>query len=217
MGFRDVRQFAHGESYSLGDGLSVTAVPFFGEGRNRLGFGGNCYLISRLGRNVLVHADASPDSEGRSLVSTGELQELVNRWGSIQVVFGTWWQERRFVGSLSPLAIFSPGIRPQDWLDDTEWCDCSPEFLCDLLRVAGATQMLLYAEGGKACFLPRNRVYTSTISFLWKPLAQMQETVQRATGAKVTEAQPYLTVCVPQWDEPYLDWSAVAARWPTSS
>ena len=215
VGFKDVRWLAHGESYTAGDGLTVTAIPFFGEGQNRLGFGANCYMISRLGRNVLIHADASPDCDGRSLASTGYLQEIVARWGSIQVVFGTWWQERQFVARLAPLAIFSPKINPQLWLDDTEVCDCPPDFLRDLVHISGASQMILYAESGRECFLPREKVsaFVPTMSFLWTPLAEIQQTVRQTTGATVMEAKPYLTVGVPEQGSPYVEQSGVATSW----
>lgn len=213
MGFQDVRRLAHGESYVVGDGLSVEAVPFFGEGQNRLGFGANCYLASRHGRNLLLHADASPDSEGQSLINTGMLRDIVARHGPIQVVFGTWWQERKFLCELSPLAIFYPGISPNDWLNDTEMCDCSPEFLCDLIQTTGATHMIFYAESGKECFLPKQKMsaYVPTISFLWNPLEYIREIITKATQAKVTEAQPYLKVIVPERGDPYIDRSEVGA------
>jgi hypothetical protein len=213
FGFQDVRKIAHGDSYSVGDGLSFEAVPFFGESQNRMGFGANCYLISRHGRNALVHADASPDSEGRSLVSTGKLQEIVSRRGTIQVVFGTWWQERRFVYRLSPLAVFSQDTNAKQWLDDTEMCDCPPEFVCELVRFAGADQMVLYAESGKECFLPRQMMsaYVPTVSFLWKPIEAMRELVNLSTGAAVVEAQPHLRVVIPERAEPYIDFSDVGA------
>ena len=213
IGFRDVRRIAHGESHVVGDDLSVEAVPFFGEGQNRLGFGANCYLISRDGRNVLAHADASPDSEGRSLVSTGGLQELVERRGKIELVFGTWWQERKFVCRLSPLAIFSPVINSREWLDDTETCDCTPEFLCDLVRLSGATQMLLYAESGSECFLPRSEMsaYVPTISLMWRALSELGPIVQNATGVRLIEAQPYASVRLLKGGGINLDWTDVAA------
>lgn len=218
IGFRDVRRLAHGESYSPGSGLSVEAVPFFGEGQNRLGFGANCYLISRDGRNVLVHADASPDSEGRSLISTGGLKELVERHGQIELIFGTWWQEREFVCRLSPLAIFSPMISSGQWLDDTEMCYCTPEFLCDLVRVSGAKEMLLYAESGREGFLPRSEMsgYVPSISLLWRSLGELGRIVKNTTGVLLTEAQPYVSVRVTKTGSIEADWTdAAASRRPT--
>jgi len=218
IGFQDVRRLAHGESYPVGDGLSVEAVPFFGEGQNRLGFGANCYLISRDGRNVLVHADASPDSESRSLVSTGGLQELVERRGKIELIFGTWWQDRQFVCRLSPLAIFSPGISSREWLDDTEMCDCTPDFLCDLVRLSGASHMLLYAESGRECFLPRSEMsaYVPSVSLMWRSLSELGRIVQDSTGVPLTEAQPYVNVRVTKTGSIDVNWIDVAtSRRPT--
>ena len=212
IGFQDVRTLAHGESYPVGDGLSVEAVPFFGEGQNRLGFGANCYLISRHGRNVLIHADASPDSDGRSLVSTGELQKLVERHGRIELIFGTWWQERKFVCNLSPLAIFSSAINTRDWLDDNETCDCSADFLCDLVRISGATQMMLYAESGREGFLPRSEMsaYVPSISFLWRSLRELQQIVHSATGVTLTESHPHMSILVPKTGPIHIGWTGVA-------
>jgi hypothetical protein len=215
IGFQDVRELSHGESYLVGDGLSVEAVSFFGEGRNRLGFGANCYLISRRRRNVLIHADASPDSEGRSIVSTGLLKQIVDRHGAVQVVFGTWWQERAFVCNLSRLAIFCPAITPDTWLNDTEKCDCSPEFLRDLVQVAGAKLLLLYAESGEECFLPRQCMSADipSISLLWKPVVDIRKIIREQVGADVVEAHPYLRVVVPEQGAPHVDQSDVAESW----
>lgn len=212
VGFRDVREFAHGEAYTVGDDLSVEAVPFFGEGQNRLGFGANCYLISRHGQNVLIHADAAPDSNDRSLVSSGVLRQIVDRHGPIQAVFGTWWQERTFLCNLSPLAIFSPRNGPEMWLEDTENCDCPPEFLHDMMKIAGAKLLVLYAESGKECFLPRQAMsaYVPSISFLWRSIEDIRKIIRAETGAEVVEAHPYMRLVIPEQGVPYTDKSDVA-------
>jgi L-ascorbate metabolism protein UlaG (beta-lactamase superfamily) len=212
VGFSQVRELAHGESVDLGNGLNVEAVRFFGEGKNHLGFGANCYLMSRNGRTVLVHADASPDSEGKSIVNTGTLKQIVERRGPIDVVFGTWWQERKFLFELSPLAMFLPDIQPEDWLNDTEMCDCSPDFICDVIKISGAKLMITYAESGPESFLPRQMMssYVPMVSFLWKSLEEIRQAVRHQTGADVVEAQPYLTVVIPERGDPYVDESRVA-------
>ncbi|HLY11972.1 MAG TPA: MBL fold metallo-hydrolase, partial [Planctomycetota bacterium] len=65
MGFQDVRALPAGAAVEFPDGLRVEAVPFYGESRSVLGWNASCYLVSRSGRALLFHADASPDQKGR--------------------------------------------------------------------------------------------------------------------------------------------------------
>jgi Beta-lactamase superfamily domain len=200
MGFTDVRALAHGESYVCGDGLCIEAVSFFGEGQNRVGFGANCYVVSRRGRTVLIHADAAPDSTGRSIVNSGVLEQLVARYGAVDAIWGTWWQERTFACLLSPFLIFSPTLPPARWLDDTELCDCPPDFLCELMRVSGASHLFSYAEGGAQLFLPpSHRVAGHAIAsqLLWQPLPDVRARLWRDQKVSLVEALPYLCLMLP--------------------
>jgi len=223
MGFSDVRELAHGESYQSldsagGDGLCVEAVPFFGEGQNRVGFGANCYLLSRCGRNVLIHADAGPDSAGRSIVSAGVLQQLVKHWGPLHAVWGTWWQERTFACTLSPFMIFSPTLPPDQWLESTELCDCPPDFLCELMRISGASHLFSYAEGGAQLFLPQShRVASHPVvgqavasQLLWHPIRDLRARLWQERKAELVEAVPYLRMVLPVQGTLSCDWSEVA-------
>ncbi|HYV06842.1 MAG TPA: hypothetical protein VFB82_19760, partial [Blastocatellia bacterium] len=142
----------------------------------------------------------------------GELQKLVERHGRIELIFGTWWQERKFVCNLSPLAIFSSAINTRDWLDDNETCDCSADFLCDLVRISGATQMMLYAESGREGFLPRSEMsaYVPSISFLWRSLRELQQIVHSATGVTLTESHPHMSILVPKTGPIHIGWTGVA-------
>ena len=196
FGFTDVREIGHGDCESLECDLEVEAVPFFGEGSDRLGFGGNCYLLSRLGRNALIYADASPDSHGESLLSQGRLRELVERRGPIDVIFGTWWQERTFRCFLSTYAAILPENHPANWLENNELTDCQPEYIDELVRVAGASLYVAYAQSGSERF--KNEAarssYVPSVSLLWTPLAEMREQLSTSGGAELLEAEPYTTV-----------------------
>ncbi len=211
VGFTNVRELGHGQSAEFSNHLEVEAVPFFGEGQDRLRFAGNCYLVSKDTRNVLVHADSSPDSAGRSVVSSGILAELVARRGKIQVVFGTWWQERKFLFELSPMTIFLPWIKDADWFQVNEACDCSTEFVSDLLKTAEAELFVTYAESGSECFLPRRLMssYVPTTSLMWKPLAEFRDTISRDVGVDLIEAQPHLQVVISRSGKAYCNWARV--------
>ena len=218
MGFDDVRELSPGDRFDAGGGLTIEAVPFYGEASDRLGWDATCFAASRHGRSALLHADAAPDGHGRSLLATGALADLRARLGPgsategrIDVVFGTWWQEREFACAVSPLAIVVPSASASAWLDVTERCDCPPEFVAGVARAAGAKLVVLYAESGRECFLPRNRVsgYLRAVSFLWKGIDAYRARVREA-GAELEQAQPYLRVVLPATGDPYLDDAAVA-------
>jgi hypothetical protein len=212
LGFRDVRSIGHGESVELDDGVTIEAVPFFGEGRNRLGFGGNCYLISRRGRSMLFHADASPDSHGDSLVSSGHLRDLVARRGRVDIIFGTWWQERKFLCELSPMALIAPAERPSQWLDDTESCDCPQEFLRALVEESGARLFVFYAEGGAGGFAPSQAMSSRVpaLSFGWRSREDVGSALEAQTGVAVVQAQPFLRVVLEGGGAPRVDRTDVA-------
>lgn len=195
FGFSDVHPLAPGETLVVGE-LEVEAVPFFGEGRDLLGFPGSCFSISLGDVNILVHADASPDSSGASLTHNGALKDLLHRRGAFDVVFGSWWQERAFRCMLSPFAPLMPNIQPADWLVDNEQCDCSTEYLEQLVRGGEARLFVTYAESGQELFRRESRrsAYVSTISLAWTSWDEVASHLRTTTGASVVAAQPYLVV-----------------------
>jgi hypothetical protein len=206
LGFTDVRELAHGQSVSLGGGIEIEAIPFFGEGRDLLGFGANCYVISRANRNVLVYADAAPETGGRSLVSSGELTDVVARKGAMDVVFGTWWQERTDRYRLSNYAVLSPDIAPPTWLQSNEMCDCPPAYIAQLMLSAGAKLLLTYAESGAEMFQPASdrSSYIPSVSFLWESWQQVRDTVRATAAAETIAAEPYMTVTLPLSGAPHV-------------
>ncbi len=195
FGFSEVRTLEAGQITEVGD-LEVEAVPFTGEGKNHLGFAATCFCISSEDSRVLVHADASPDSDGNSLARNGALDNLVRRRGTIDVVFGSWWQERTFRCQLSPFAPLLPTIPPADWLIDNEQCDCSLEHLHDVMIQSGARLFVTYAESGEELFLPdrARSAYVPTVSLLWRSWDDMASKLQENTGTNVVAAKPYMVV-----------------------
>jgi len=203
MGFADVRPLRPGERVAFDDGLAVEAVPFYGESSATLGWNGLCYLASRGGRNLLLHADSSPDVRGRSIVSTGELRRIVERTGPIEAVFGSWWQEHAFAVQLGAEAVLA--LPPSRWLDDAETCDCPTGYLLDLVRLCGAREFLYYAECGEELFLPERRRsdYLRMVSFLWTPREEITRLLQGA-GVHAAAAAPYQRLEIPRTGPPKL-------------
>ncbi|HEX4924022.1 MAG TPA: MBL fold metallo-hydrolase, partial [Bdellovibrionales bacterium] len=152
LGFLTVRELAHDESVLAGEGLRITALPFYGEARRLLDFGANCYLLSHEGNNALIHADAGRDNWNRSLMSDGYLRKLAKKFGNIEVIFGTWWQHRVQVLDLAPQILLSSSVGSAEWLNLTEFCNCTPAFVEKFVRAAGAKMFVTYAERGHECF-----------------------------------------------------------------
>ncbi|HEY8280359.1 MAG TPA: MBL fold metallo-hydrolase [Bdellovibrionota bacterium] len=191
LGFTKVIPLAHGQSVSFGDELELTALPFYGEASDLLRFGANCYWAhGGNGRNILLHADASPDRHGNSLVSEAGkkwLETMVARYGKAALVFGTWWQQKEFRGLASPLAPFL--VEPAQWLDSQEFCCCPKEFLADLAGSVGASHFVLYAEGGSECYLPLEGVsdFIPSFTFGWEQIPAIRAHLR---GMPLSEAQP---------------------------
>lgn len=83
------------------------------------------------------------------------------------------------------------------------------------MRVSGAQLLVLYAESGAECFLPRQAMsaYVPSVSLLWQSVEEVCEIVRAETGGEVIEAYPYLQVVIPALGPPDVDQSAVAASW----
>ena len=120
LGFVDVREINAGDVATVGD-LQVHALTFTGKGRDVLGFGANVYIACLGSQRVLIHADASPDNSGRSMVSSGELARWIAGAGPIRAIYGTWQQERTFLCALSPLTLVKPEVTADRWLADVEY------------------------------------------------------------------------------------------------
>ncbi|WP_447972388.1 MBL fold metallo-hydrolase [Nitrospira sp. Kam-Ns4a] len=178
LGFTRIIELAHGESWRF-DGGAVVSVPFYGECACELGLPRNCYLIVDRGRNVLVHVDSGPTNSGVSLVKDGVIDDLVRRFGPIQVVCaqpGQLLELRTFAA----YACLSP---PGRWLEVGENCCVTPEYLAELAARARAQLLVAYANGG-ADWLPdhpvfvfnnRNRALREMVTAHWWPLERLAE------------------------------------------
>ena len=207
MGFRDVREIRAGEMHEVGGGLVVHAVPFTGEGSGVLGFDACAYVVSTPAGQALFHADASPGNEGESVLTSGALNSFVERHGPIDAVFGTWWQERRFLIGLAPMVLLMDNVVPSDWLRDVEFCDCPPEFLEALVQTARARLFVTYAEGNEEGFLPTHLVSSATpvTSFLWHSRADVCSAIEARTGAVTIAAQAFMRMVLGSGSPPIVD------------
>jgi hypothetical protein len=192
LGFADVREIHAGDTASVGD-LRVHALPFTGKGRDVLGYAANVYIVSLGGERMLVHADASPDSSGRSIVSSGELARQVFQGGPIRAIYATWWQRRRPLCALSPLVLLKPDVTSDCWLNEIVVSDCSIDFLASLVRTCRARRFVTYAEGGRQAFLPAELRWADAAvkAFLGRPRGEVCAEINRRTGVETLSAQPY--------------------------
>ena len=211
MGFRDVREIRPGETHEVGGGLVVHAVPFTGEGSGVLGFDACAYVVSTPAGQALFHADASPGNDGESILTSQALSSLVERQGPIDAVFGTWWQDRRFLIGLAPIVLLDDEVESSDWLREVEFCDCAPGFLEELVRTARARLFVTYAEGNEEGFLPTHLVSAATpvASFLWHPRSEVCSGIEVATGATTVAAAPWMRIVIRDGAEPAVDESRV--------
>jgi hypothetical protein len=142
---------------------------------------------------VLVYSDASPNNTGHSIVSTGELARWVAAKGPIRAIYGTWWQQRAFLCTLSPLALLKPDVTSDRWLADVECCDCPPDFLINLVKTTRARKFIIYGEGNEEDFLPPTLAsgQTRADSLFWKSRSDVCLEITRHTAAETMVARPY--------------------------
>jgi len=143
LGFTQVIELAHGETWSF-DGGAVVSVPFFGEDPCDIEMPRNCYLINDRGRNTLIHVDSGPTNSGRSAIKEGVIEELVRRYGPITTVFASQQQ----LLELRTYAAHAPLSHPGRWLDVGENGYLTNGYLAELATVAKARLFVSYATGG---------------------------------------------------------------------
>jgi hypothetical protein len=180
LGFTRVVELAHGDGWKF-DGGEVVSVPFYGECSCELGMPRNCYLIADRGSNILLHVDSGPTNSGDDAVKAGVVDELVRRYGSLDVVFaqpGQLLELRAFAA----YACLSP---PGRWLEVGENCCVSVEYLSGLVAAARARRLVGYANGG-AEWLPdhpvfvfsgRNHSLREMVTAHWWPLEALRESL----------------------------------------
>jgi hypothetical protein len=192
LGFTDVREMSASETAPVGV-LEVKAFPFSGDGRDVLGFAANTFVASLGSQSVLICSDSSPDNSGRSIMTNGELARWVAARGPIRVIYGSWWQERRFLCALSPLALVKSDIPSDRWLQDVECCDCSGEYLVNLVKTTRARKFITYAESNEEDFLPPTLASgrMRADSLLWKSRSDVCLDITRRTAAETLVARPY--------------------------
>lgn len=181
LGFSQVRELAHGESWRIGD-AQVVSVPFFGEDPCDVELPRNCYLVADRGRNTLVHADSGPTNDGRSALQDKVMAKLVSTYGPIPLVFAS-QQQLKEVRSYAAYACLSP---PGAWLEVGENGFLTNAYLAELCRTAQAKLFVSYATGGadwypdhlSFMFSGRNPARTALLTANWDPPESLRQELE---------------------------------------
>ncbi len=202
FGRETIVELDHWEKFPLRDGGFVLAVPFTGEGTAEVEFRGNCYLVERWAQRILVHADSSQDSNGKSDLTEGVIQKLVRDYGPIDVVYATRRQELHLgmlYWYLLPIAMAG---RPYRWLDVVENCNCPKEYLASLAKETGCKKLLLYSEGGAEWYTERTNFLRSgkedvrfqAYEYLWDTLEDIRTEITKTSECNVELSEPMTLV-----------------------
>jgi hypothetical protein len=171
LGFNQVVELAHGESWTF-DGGAVVSVPFFGEDPCDIEMPRNCYLVNDRGRNTMVHVDSGPTNDGKSVVKEGVLGDLVKKYGPIATLFASQQQLHEIRAHAAHGCLSHPGR----WLETGENGYLTNGYLAELAGTAKAKLFVSYATGG-ADWLPdhlsftfsrRNPARTALITAHWE-------------------------------------------------
>lgn len=180
LGFTQIVELAHGDSWTF-DGGAVVSVPFFGEDPCDIEMPRNCYLITDRGRNVLVHVDSGPTNAGKSAVKEGIIDNLVQQYGPMAVVFAS-QQQLLEIRTYAAHASLAP---PGTWLDTGENGFLTNRYLSELVAAAKAELFVSYATGGadwypdhlSFMFSDRNPARTALLTANWEPPAQLAQLI----------------------------------------
>ncbi|HET7057975.1 MAG TPA: MBL fold metallo-hydrolase, partial [Nitrospiraceae bacterium] len=180
LGFTQVIELAHGESWKF-DGGAVVSVPFFGEDPCDIEMPRNCYLITDRGRNVLVHVDSGPTNAGKSAVKEGIIESLVKQYGPMAVLFAS-QQQLVEVRTYAAHASLSP---PGTWLETGENGYLTNGYLSELVSAAKARLFVSYATGGadwypdhlSFMFSRRNPARTALLTANWEPPQELESLI----------------------------------------
>ncbi len=172
LGFTNVIELAHGESWKFDNG-QVVSVPFFGEDPCDLALPRNCYLINDDGHNTLVHADSGPTNDGHSAVRDGVIAQLVRQYGPITTIYASQQQLKEIRSCAAHASLSHPG----KWLEVGENGFLTNHYLSELMEHAQASLFVSYATGGAEwypdhlsfMFSHRNPARTALLTAHWDP------------------------------------------------
>ena len=178
LGFTNVIELAHGESWKF-DGGQVVSVPFFGEDPCDLALPRNCYLIADRGHNTLVHADSGPTNDGRSAINDGVITQLVEQYGPMTTIYAS-QQQLKEIRSYAAHACLS---HPGKWLDVGENGFLTNPYLSEVVAHAQAKLFVSYATGGadwypdhlSFMFSRRNPARTALLTAHWDPPESLKD------------------------------------------
>lgn len=191
LNFKNVIEVSAGDRIKFNK-CYIDILPFFGEGREIVGFEAFCPLYTSPSRRILFHADSGPNYKNKSILNSALLLKSIQKDGPIDTIFGSWWQGKDFLFRLSPATLISKKYSSKDWLAKTENCNCSIDYLCMLIKKTGARRFIAYAEKGSDIFNPEEAQngYIATTSFYWRTYSEYVEKIFKATKADVTSAIP---------------------------
>ena len=178
LGFGHVIELAHGERWTF-EGGAVYSVPFYGEDPCDLEMPRNCYLIADRGYNVLVHVDSGPTNRGKSALTDGVIQALVQKHGPIPLVFASQQQLLEIRGHAAHAPLSPPG----KWLDVGENGYLTNAYLAEVCTAAQAKLFVSYATGGAEwypdhlsfMFSRRNPARTALLTAHWERPENLKE------------------------------------------
>ena len=80
----------------------------------------------------------------------------------------------------------------ESWLQPVENCNCSNDYLIQLLRKVGARRFVTYAERGADTFYPEDvqDSYIPMTSFFWKSREECIREIQSQIDVEIFEAIP---------------------------
>ena len=178
LGFTQVIELAHGETWKF-DGGMVVSVPFYGEDPCDLALPRNCYLIVDRGYNTLVHADSGPTNDGQSALSDGVITKLVEQYGPIATLYASQQQLKEIRSYAAHASLSHPG----KWFDVGENGFLTNHYLTDIARQTHAQLFVSYATGGadwypdhlSFMFSHRNPARTALLTAHWDPPESLRE------------------------------------------
>ena len=178
LGFTNVVELAHGESWSF-EGGQVVSVPFFGEDPCDLALPRNCYLLSDRGHKTLVHADSGPTNDGRSVLTEGVMSRLVDTYGPIATIYASQQQLQEIRSYAAHASLSHPG----KWLEVGENGFLTNQYLSELAAQAHAKLFVSYATGGadwypdhlSFMFSRRNPARTALLTAHWDRPASLKD------------------------------------------
>ena len=198
LGFMNVTELSNHDTHTFSNGLKIMAIPFFGEGLTHYEVPALSYLISHSQNNVLFLADSSPDHKNKSIISDDQLKKIVEKYGAIPLIFGSYWQELSYLCMSEILSVFYESIQPENWLDHTDQATDVSQYITDLMSVTHCELFVSYAENGSDEFLPDHlrSKHLDALKSSWPDLEEVQNQLLEQQCLKMERFQLHKTYLI---------------------